>query len=504
MKRSIIVALAAISILFAYQIPSFGQINPNAFGYYEEALLFSQFGPAGSARMLGIGGAQTALGGDVTNGLINPAGLGLFRKSEISLTMGLNRTNTFATFEGTRSDRPVGNFVVPQVGVVLTSLKPATDLGKFRGGSFAINYSRTQDFNRETNFRGLNANNSIIDSFIDRAFGIPYQNISSVGSLQRAFDNYLITPSDDFDDIYDSIVLGFPEQVEVIFNEGSADRVQFSYGGNYDNKIFFGAGIGITTLSYRSFKDYSEFFSGEPLRNLNTQESIFIEGSGFSFNLGVIGRVNDAVRLGLSLNSPTWFNLNEEFEAAVSSSWNNVDFFDRTIGEVVTLGEFSSLSDIFLTNYRFNTPWRVSLGSSLIVGKSGFISADIEYQDFSTMNLRSFDVDMGADNQTIANLYGSSFNVRVGGEYRYDNFMFRGGVNWQQDPTNFNDGVNRDILALSGGAGMRWEKFYVDVSVVNIRRNATYAPYTFFDGTGPTANFELRDIRAMLTAGIRF
>jgi hypothetical protein len=144
------------------------------------------------------------------------------------------------------------------------------------------------------------------------------------------------------------------------------------------------------------------------------------------------------------------------------------------------------------------------LGTSLIIGKSGFISADVEYQDFSNMNLRSFDVDMGADNQTISNLYTNAFNVRVGGEYRYENFMLRAGANWQQDPTQLNDGINRDILALSGGAGVRWETFFVDLAVVSIQRDETYSPYTFFDGSGPIANFERQDLRVMLTAGLRF
>lgn len=499
-KTRFISSLLVSAFSFLSFFSASAQVVPGAFGYYEEALRFSQFGPMGSARMLGIGGAQNALGADPTNGLYNPAGLGLFRKSELSLTLGLNQANTFASYQGNRVDRPLSNFVVPQVAIVLTTLKPATDISKFRGGAFAINYTRTHDFNRETNFRGFNNENSIIDAFIDQAEGIPTSQIGNFGQLARAFDTYLINPVPGFDDLYDSFVLGFPEQVEVIFQEGSADRVQLSYGGNYDNRLFFGAGLGISSVTYSSFKDYTEFFTNEPLLDLNTQESIFIDGTGVSFNLGVIGKVNDAIRVGAAINSPTWFNLNEEFSAATSANYDN---FYYPEGDTL-LNNLTSVSDIFLTNYRFNSPWRVSLGTSLIIGKSGFISADVEYQDFSNMNLRSFDVDMGADNQTITNLYSNAFNVRVGGEYRYENFMLRGGANWQQDPTTLNDGVNRDILALSGGAGVRWEKFFIDLAVVNIRRDESYAPYTFFDGSGPIASFERKDLRVMLTAGLRF
>lgn len=499
MKKNLLKHLFGVLFLTLPFI-SQGQINPNAFGYYEEALRFSTFGSVGSARMLGIGGAQTALGGDVTNGLINPAGLGLFRKSEISITAGFNGINTFASFEGNRNDRPINYFSVPQVGIVLANSKPDTDLSKFRGGAFSLNFARTQDFRREFNYRGINLNSSIIDFYIDQAEGIPVNQIGNFGQLSRAFDTYLINPVPGFNDIYDSFVIGFPEQVEIVTMEGRADRVQIAYGGNYDNKIFFGGGIGITTINYTNIKDYNEFFTNQPLLDLNTQEFIFIDGNGVSFNFGVIGRINDKLRVGGSIISPTWFNLNEEFQASTTANYDNFFYVE---GDTL-LRSLTSVSDIFLTNYRFNSPWRFSVGTSMILGKSGFISADVEYQDFSSMVLRSFDVDMGADNQTIANLYMNSFNVRVGGEYRYNLLRLRGGVNWMQDPTTFNDGLRRDILSLSGGFGARWEKFYADFAVVHTTSNESYFPYTFSDNTGPFVDLENRNTRAMITLGLRF
>jgi len=57
-------------------------------GYFEDALRFSQSFPAGSARIMAIGGTQWSLGGDVSNIAGNPAGLGFFRKSEASISLG--------------------------------------------------------------------------------------------------------------------------------------------------------------------------------------------------------------------------------------------------------------------------------------------------------------------------------------------------------------------------------------------------------------------------------
>jgi hypothetical protein len=51
---------------------------------------FSQPNTFGSARFQGMAGVNTALGADVSSIAGNPAGLGFFRKSEWSISAGLN------------------------------------------------------------------------------------------------------------------------------------------------------------------------------------------------------------------------------------------------------------------------------------------------------------------------------------------------------------------------------------------------------------------------------
>ena len=48
---------------------------------------FSERQIMGTARYVGMGGAMTAIGGDPSAVLDNPAGLGLYRRNEISLTL---------------------------------------------------------------------------------------------------------------------------------------------------------------------------------------------------------------------------------------------------------------------------------------------------------------------------------------------------------------------------------------------------------------------------------
>ena len=56
----------------------------------DDALRYSQVFYNGTARFMSMGGAFTALGADLSAIRLNPAGTGVFRSSEASLTPQLN------------------------------------------------------------------------------------------------------------------------------------------------------------------------------------------------------------------------------------------------------------------------------------------------------------------------------------------------------------------------------------------------------------------------------
>lgn len=57
---------------------------------YDDILRFSRFTTTGTARSAAMGGAFGALGGDLSTLSTNPAGIGVFRKSEAAFTPLLN------------------------------------------------------------------------------------------------------------------------------------------------------------------------------------------------------------------------------------------------------------------------------------------------------------------------------------------------------------------------------------------------------------------------------
>src|SRR5690606_36368521 len=116
-------------------------------GYFEDALRYSQYRSTGSARIMGLGGTQTSLGGDVSNIHENPAGLGFFRRSEASFTGSYGNLESETTFMSQVQNNSTSNFALPNISVVISNTKAPLELGDWRGGSFGISINRIHSYN---------------------------------------------------------------------------------------------------------------------------------------------------------------------------------------------------------------------------------------------------------------------------------------------------------------------------------------------------------------------
>ena len=92
MKKILVSALAAIPFGFMASAQS-----------AMDAFQLSTTDLNGTARFVSMGGAFTALGGDISTIGQNPGGLGVYRKSEIALTVSLD-------FQNNKMETGVGNF----------------------------------------------------------------------------------------------------------------------------------------------------------------------------------------------------------------------------------------------------------------------------------------------------------------------------------------------------------------------------------------------------------
>ena len=108
----------------------------------------------GTARYVGMGGAMEALGADISTISSNPAGVGLFRRSQVTLTAGViaqtdaeNYTEYNAstiTFNGKKSHP-----TFDQVGIVWSPKNKGTNWL-----NLAFNYHKSADFGQILNAAG--------------------------------------------------------------------------------------------------------------------------------------------------------------------------------------------------------------------------------------------------------------------------------------------------------------------------------------------------------------
>ncbi len=157
--------------------------------YVTDALRYSQNFPAITTRSMGMGGAFTSLGGDFSSTYNNPAGLGLYRKSEFQFTPVLNYAKTDADYLGQNSEDIRYHFNVGSLGYVGTY-----NTNKDKGlvsASFATGYIRRNTFNSNTSIRGRNPDNSLADYFMINAEGNDPEDLDAFYE-RLAFDGYII------------------------------------------------------------------------------------------------------------------------------------------------------------------------------------------------------------------------------------------------------------------------------------------------------------------------
>ena len=277
--------------------------------------------PTGTARHQAIGGAMTSLGGDLTAAFTNPAGLGFFRNSEVSLSLGYDLWSTDATYLDQNKSHSTSDFSLPNLSFVGATNKGLLEKGAFKGGAWGFSVQRIANFSNEFGyFSDKLGESSIIDYYLGDASGVPESQIENRGLTGLAYQTYQINPivvdaagkPITNPRSYDSFVLGLPFQDENVTQEGSASQINFGYGANFNHKLFIGGSLGIRSLEFSSIKKYNEEFANEPLINSSLLENLYINGTGVNLNLGLIYKPIDYVNLGFVLQTPTWFSLNDE------------------------------------------------------------------------------------------------------------------------------------------------------------------------------------------------
>uniref|UniRef100_UPI0032166C23 OmpP1/FadL family transporter n=1 Tax=uncultured Draconibacterium sp. TaxID=1573823 RepID=UPI0032166C23 len=467
MKKSVILLLITLVVPFLI----------NAQGV-SDALRFSQFQVQGTARAGAMGNAFGALGGDFTSVSINPAGLGLYRSSEFAITPVSKNTKIESSYWGTKADDTDYKFTLNNISYVSTLPTFKTNEAGLVSVNLGIGYNRLKDFNSNALAIGNGVDGSYMDFIAsyanDGAWSDHYENL--------AWETYVLNKDEENDEYWTELGdAGYGQnQRKATSTSGSIEEYSFAVGLNFNHKFYLGASYGLTDVYYReAWQIYEVDANGNiPFFNDYTfNNKLKTYGYGHNFKFGVIYKPVNEVRLGISLQTPTFYKLTDEHTTSMQS---NID-------EGENAGSYKMSSPINYYDYHLETPLRTTFSGAFIIAKKGLLSVDYELINYGSAKLRrgSDGYNFSDENMDISDSYKTAGNLRIGGEYRVNNAVsLRGGYQFQQTAYNSyalgssqpNSDANLNVI--SGGIGYRSGSFFVDVAYKYSFINDFALPYS--------------------------
>lgn len=495
MKRLLIIS--ALILTAAWQTMSQTSVD---------ALRYSRIDIGGTARYMGLSGAFGALGADFTTASTNPAGIGMFKSSEFTITPAVHIGAINSDYNGTQMSDSRANFYLGDIGMVMTA-KLKTDPKKpaFRTFTFATGMNRLNDFNYRADMEGYNDKNSFLDTYVESANGIPFSEIENDAYGDYAYDlnlawwTYLLDLyNPNINNLYVSPVpsQSLKYQSKYVDTHGSMNEYVFSFATNYNDRLYLGMTFGIPFIRYFEYDVYEEsLINNSDLKYFQKIDNLETRGTGFNMKFGLIYRASDWFRIGASIHTPSWFgNMRDYWVTTMTSNFYTPD----------KDGKYSYVETSPSGNYNYNlrTPFRAQGSMAFIIGNVGLISAEYEYVDYANAQLDAPDYNFSQENAAIQNSYTGGNNFRIGTEWRYNIFSFRAGGKYFTSPyqNNINDASE---WGFSAGLGLRQKWFFMDLTYSYTQSNQDYYFYKTNDiNPGPVYN-KISSNCILITTGVK-
>ena len=456
-----------------------------------DILKFSRNFNMGTARSVGLGGAVGALGSDFSAVGVNPAGLGIYRGSEFTVTPWYNWNVTSSDFLNNTNEDSKRNFNLANFGYV--AYNPLNSESGWISTSFGFGFNTKNNFNQRIYMAGINNQNSFLDDFVglsdDPNSGeyLFYKGLAFEDSL-LVYDNVAEEYTTDFKlDGYGQF------QERLLTSSGSNREFAFSFGANYNNSIYLGASLGIDRIRYdRNFIHTED----DRVGNIGyVDKFIFTEdqktrGYGFGLKLGVIARPLEFLRIGAAYHVPTVYFLKDKFITDLTAYYDNYD-------------PYTAYSPVGENDYRIITPGKLIGSTSVTIGKIALLSMDYEYIDYSSAKIES-DEDRFTDvNDAVKELYKATSNIKVGGEVRLSSLYLRGGYAFYGSPYAIVDpAADESHNVISGGIGFRGETTFVDFGFARNMSEQAYYMYRSQVANGAVNSSIVNNL--LLTIGFKF
>jgi len=476
-----------------------------------DALRYSTETLNGTARFNAMSGAFGALGGDVSSLSINPAASGVMIRNVGAATFSVVDKRNKANYFGTNTEATYADLNFNQAGFVFVFNTP-NENSKMNKFSLGFNYLSTNNFDDETFVSGT-GNKSIGDFFVNQANGVPldllqlqqgetfsslYQYLGETQgvSAQNAFlgyQGYIINPVENAPSntsYYSTISDGNFDQTYNQSSSGYSGKYTFNLAAQVNHSISFGVNLNSNYFTYRQYSYLRESNSnnGSLVNYVGFENNLSSYGRGFSAQFGLIAKVSDAFRLGLTYDTPIWYNIYDETYQTLET--------ERTFNEQTSYEYINPHIINVFYKYELRTPWKVAASAAYVFGKQGLLSFDYSYKDYSYTRFSPLsDSDFSFENNNIKNKLKGSSSFKVGGEYKFHILSLRAGYLYEESPYKNNSTIG-DLNGFSGGFGFYFGRYSVATSYARFEQKGQFEMY------GLTDTASLKNVRNNYTLTI--
>lgn len=490
----------------------------------------------GTARFVGMGGAMGALGGDITTMSTNPAGIGLYRSSDVAVTLGWSNPSTKAVTNGESHKDDASKFSFSQAGLVYSN--KVGNYTNLRFVNFGFNYRKMANFKNNLFAEGPTLNGESVSQNMAAslsASGITAADYNSVLNKKDYNDSKVgwlnllggLTQFVTGDELnggkshfygWDADRSSFRSE-----NRGGINAYDFNVSFNVNDRSYWGLTVSAYDVDFSRYSSYGENLTYTD-NNGNYQASMLLEnwyhtyGTGVDMKFGVIFRPFEysPFRLGLAVHTPTWYNLQDVFSARMTML--STDGKTKNVADTRDSGYDQSYK------YDLRTPWKFNVSAAYTIGSQVALDAEYEYADYSKAKFSDPDGvdDLSANTQTIKEDLRGVNSFRLGVEYKpVDNMSLRLGYNYAgaiydkgaykfNDPTGTRTDIdfqnNYDAHNITAGVGFRFGDFYADLAYVYSHQKADFHQYSnlIFNEADPVSKVTMANNRALVTVGFRF
>ncbi len=500
MIKARIIKLVGVCLLFITSISAQTDVD---------VLRFSNNQVNGSARNIGLGNTMGSIGGDISSLSNNPAGIGRYTTSEFTISPGFSIQDVNSTYLGNSFNERELTGVFSGFGIALA--KGNNDPNKdWKGPNFAFGLNNKAILDQSIFLNGYNASSSLLGAFSDRLSGLSDAQAQEVYPFDAslAYLGNLIYQGEDGS--YDPLVSKDNQVEGLITRKGKINEFSFGAAGNYKGKVLIGASIGIPIVSYDEVKTYSERDirdSSFYFNSFSIREEVRTSGLGFNGKFGIIASPHKSVRLSAAFHTPTFYQMDDAFNASFNSDYDFVDPDDSLLyNAVVDLESPNGISE-----YTVITPWQATFGASFIMKTYGLISVEYGLSNMSSSRIKYKNITTSEKsyeeriNDAIDDKYALQHQLKIGVEFMINPFYIRGGFQYESSPfADKTDKVgNLAQYIYSGGMGIRVKKLVFDIAYQYKQQDSYYFPYTLNDQVVEPANINQNNSLVVFTLGYK-